>query len=135
MVETKPSRTKQMLVQVFIGAVILVSGAIIGSGATILLAKNRIIWSSPSQKPDAASIARKISEKYGLDEGQAKQVEKIFVDGFAARALIHDEMDKEMDAQTEIFVGKMKEVMTAEQFESWYKNFQEMMESHKKHHH
>ncbi|MDD5458460.1 MAG: hypothetical protein PHF37_03610 [Phycisphaerae bacterium] len=126
---------KQLLVQIVIAVVILVSGIIIGSGTTILLAKNRMIWIKPPNKPNAASIAHKISEKYGLDQQQATQMEKIFVDGFAARKLLRDEMDKKMDTQTEVFIEKMKQAMTAEQFDRWYKDFQKMMESRKKRHH
>ncbi len=130
----KRSRSRQILVQIIVGSIILVSGIIIGSGGTILLAKHKVIWISHRHKADPASIAKKISSRYGLDDRQTRQVEDIFREGFQRKELIYKQMSAKMDARRQVLVAKMKEVLSPAQFEKWHKDLQIRMEKRKKRH-
>jgi len=130
----KRSRSRQILVQIIVGSIILVSGVIIGSGGTILLAKHKVIWISYRRKADQVSIAKKISSRYGLDDRQTRQVEDIFREGFQKKELIHKQMSEEMDARRQVLVAKMKEVLSPAQFEKWHEDLQIRMEKRKKRH-
>jgi glycine/serine hydroxymethyltransferase len=110
--------------------VILASGIAIGAGGAILLAKNNIIWVSHKHK-DAAGITKEISTKYGLNQQQTKQVGEIINKAFEQRKLYDEEMDQKRDADAQILIADMKEVLTPEQFDRWNKDFQTMREKYK----
>jgi glycine/serine hydroxymethyltransferase len=126
----KHYRHKQIILWIICAAVILASGIAIGAGGAILLAKNNIIWVSHKHK-DAAGITKEISTKYGLNQQQTKQVGEIINKAFEQRKLYNEEMDKKRDADTQILIAEMKEVLNPEQFERWNKDFKTMREKFK----
>jgi len=126
----KHYKHKRMFLWIVCAAIILASGFAIGAGGTILLAKNHIIWISHKHK-DADEVTKEISEKYGLNQQQTKQVAEIINKAFEQRKLYDDEMDQKRDAYAEVVIAQMKEVLTPEQFERWNKDFQAMREKNK----
>jgi hypothetical protein len=124
-------RHKQIALRILCGLIILTSGIAIGAGGTMLLAKNNIIWIRHKHK-DAAAITKELSEKYDLNQQQTKQVEEIINRAFEQRKLYDEEMDKRREADVQIFIADMKEVLTPEQFERWNKDFQAMRDKFKK---
>jgi transcriptional regulator of heat shock response len=127
----KHYRHKQVLLRIICAVIILISGIAIGAGGTILLAKHRVIWIGHPHKKDAAAITKKISTKYGLTQEQTKQVEQILNKAFQQRELHNKEMDKKRDADTQIIIAEMNDVLTPAQFERWNKDFQAMREKFK----
>ena len=127
----KHYRHKQVLLRIICAVIILISGIVIGAGGTILLVKHRVIWIGHPHKKDAAAITKEISAKYGLTQQQTKQVEEIFNKAFQQRELYDEEMDKKRDADTQIMIAEMNDVLTPAQFERWNKDFQTMREKFK----
>jgi hypothetical protein len=126
----KHYRHKQMFLRIVSAAVILASGIIIGAGGTILLVKQRVIWVGHKHK-DAADITKEISEKYGLNQQQTKQVEQIIAKAFKKKKSYDEEIDQKRDADTQIIIAEMNDVLTPAQFELWNKDFQAMREKAK----
>jgi MFS superfamily sulfate permease-like transporter len=126
----KHYRHKRMLLWIVCAAIILVSGIAIGAGGTILLAKYNLIWISHKHK-GTAEVTKEISEKYGLNQQQTKQVEEIINKAFEQRKSYGEEMDKKRDADTQIMIAEMKEALTPDQFERWNNDFQIMREKYK----
>ncbi|MGB8225622.1 MAG: hypothetical protein WCE45_01960 [Sedimentisphaerales bacterium] len=126
----KHYRHKQTLLRIVFAVIILASGVVIGAGGTILLVKQRVIWISHKHK-DAADITKEISEKYGLNQQQTKQVEQIIANAFEKKKLYDAEMDNKRDADAQTIIAEMNDVLTPGQFELWNKDFQAMREKFK----
>jgi len=126
----KHYRHKQILLRIVSAAIILASGIIIGAGGTILLVKQRVIWIDHKHK-NADDITKEITEKYGLNQQQTKQVEQIITKAFEKRKLYDEETDNKRDADTQIIIAEMNDVLTPAQFERWNKDFQAMREKFK----
>jgi hypothetical protein len=129
----KHYRHKQILLRIISAAIILASGIIIGAGGTILLVKQRVIWVGHKHKDakDAADITKEITEKYGLNQQQTNQVEQIIAKAFEKKKLYDEETDNKRDADTQIIIAEMNDVLTPAQFELWNKDFQAMREKAK----
>lgn len=128
----KHYRHKRILVGILYAAIILASGIAIGAGGTILLVKHRVIWIGHHPHKDIAGITKEISEKYGLNQQQTKQVEEIINKVFQQKKLNDEEMNKRREADTQIMIAEMNSVLTPEQFARWNKDFQEMREKFQK---
>lgn len=121
---------KQMFLRIISAAIILASGVIIGAGGTILLVKQRVIWIGHKHK-DAADITKEIGEKYGLNQRQTKQVEQIIANAFEKKKSYDEEMDNKRNADAQIIIAEMNDVLTPAQFERWNKDFHAMREKFK----
>ncbi|MFA5292112.1 MAG: hypothetical protein WC496_03665 [Phycisphaerae bacterium] len=127
----KSYRSKKITIFFLWGLVILVSGIIIGAGATVLMVKQRIIWINKPSK-DANEITQMISEKYGLSEQQTQQVQQVFDKAFQKRKQYVQEQDQRRETDTQTMITEMNSILTPEQFEKWNKDFQIMQEKFKK---
>jgi len=96
----------------------------------MLLIKHRIIWIGHPHK-DAAVIAKRIGEKYELNQHQITAVEAIFEGAFQRKQLQREEMRKKRDAEAQILIAEMKDILTPRQFERWDKDFQAMKDRYK----
>ena len=123
--------SNKRLIKILCGLIILASGIVIGSGATILMVKHRVIWVSKSHK-DANEITNKITTKYALTPQQAEQIKQIINKAFAQKKMYDDAQDKQRDEYSKIFIAEMNSVMTPEQFERWNTDFQAMRDKFKK---
>ncbi len=124
-------RHKKMLLWLLCGVIILTSGVIIGAGGTILLVKQRVIWISRPHK-DANEIAQEITEKYGLNPQQTQQVGQLINKAFQQKKLYDEEEKKKREADIQIMIADMNQILTPQQFERWNKDFQAFREKHKK---
>lgn len=126
------SRRRQIIVQIIVGCVIFISGIIVGSGGTVALLKDRVIWIHQHPKAEAADIAREIASKYGLTAEQTRRVEQIFDSRFQTRTAIRREYEAEMEAENQRLAAEMKAVLSSMQFEQWNKDFEARHEQHGK---
>lgn len=130
---------RQVVAQIIVGVVILVSGMAIGVGGTLVVLKDRIIWRFPPRRPDrpdpnriAGMIADDWTEKYGLTEQQTEKVKALFTAEFQTRRTrVEKMMEADRDAR-EQFAQAMKEILTPEQFERWEQDFRERGEHYRR---
>jgi len=125
-------RRKQIIPQMVVGLIILISGIIVGSGGTVALLKDRVVWIHHHPKMEAADIAKEIGSQYGLTNEQTQKVEQIFRDMIQDRTAVHQEFEAKMEAEHQQLVTEMKAVLLPEQFERWHKDFEAKQEQHKK---
>ena len=127
------SRRKILALQIVVAAVIFASGIVVGSGATILLVKHRVLWIQRHKK-QASTIASNIQTRYGLSNDQTAKVEDIFTKAMQGRRTIRNEMRTKFDTERAKLVSEMKTVLSAEQFEKWHIDFQKRIERYRKRH-
>jgi hypothetical protein len=125
-------QNNKMLTKLLCAVVILASGIIIGSGATIMMVKHRVIWVDKAHM-DANDITNKIAEKYTLTPEQIEGVRGIMNRAFEHRKANDQWMDKQRDEYAQVIIAEMNSVMTPEQYARWNKDFLEMRETFKKH--
>lgn len=127
---------RQILAQTIIGGLILLSGVAIGTGGTVLVLKDRIIWRLPTRppggRPDPNRIVDDWTVKYGLSDEQAQRVKEIFTKRFEAHRAQFAEMVKRAQAEREGFAAAIKEVLTPEQYEAWERDFRERGERYRR---
>ena len=127
------SRRKVKL-QILLGFLILLSGVIIGAGGTVILLRGRIIWRSPHRpKTTAEGIAKRIGDSYELSESQVRQVEAIVAKRLQAKQAMRQEMDERSASADDELLVEMRYVLSAEQFESWAREFRARRDRHRKH--
>ena len=126
------ARRKQIITQIVVGVIIFISGIVVGSGGTIALLKNRVIWIHQHPKKDAATIAKQIGSKYGLTDEQTQRVEQIFANRLKTTKAVHKEFDVKMEAEYQNLAAAMKEALSLEQFERWHKDFEARRDHRKK---
>jgi len=132
-----PSR-QQIIAQVLVSAVILVSGVVIGGGGTILALKDRIIApiddepgpnnEGPRGEGPANEIVAHWTTDYGLTETQAQQAKETLTGQFAATHKLWTEFLKAEQTEREKFGLAMKGILTPDQFTRWDADFKRMVE-------
>jgi hypothetical protein len=136
-----PLAQRQIIAQVVVSAVILVSGIAIGGGGTILALKNRIVPVIRTQTPSGTTAGRDPNEAakqsdwivdrwkadYGLDNKQAQRAKKTLINEFAATQKLWEEFGKAEQDQREKLVLAMKGILTAEQHLKWESDFRRMV--------
>ena len=119
--------------QLIIGAVILLSGIVVGSGATILFLKDHIIWADFRHgKRTPAAIADKFRSRYGLTDEQTQKVEALISIRKERLDAIWDEMDQKLEVEQRELMAEMKKVLTPGQYEKWERDFKERVQHHRK---
>ena len=104
-----------------LGAVILLSGIAIGTGGTWLL---RPRGRRPGPPPAVgAEIAARIAERCDLSDEQAEQVAGIIDRRLDELHAIGDEMATRVAVVHDALRDDMKQILTAEQFETWNTEF------------
>ena len=122
---------KRTLLWIICAAIILISGIVIGAGGTMLLVRHKVIWVGHPHK-DTATIVKEMSQKYGLNEQQAKQVEDILNRAFEQMRLQWEEREKQHEQDAQLMIAEMNDVLNREQFDRWNRDFQELREKFKK---
>jgi len=135
-----PSR-QQIIAQVLVSAVILVSGVVIGGGGTILALKDRILpptatiasGGEPNEKgPGAGGPARDIvahwTTDYGLSETQAQQARETLTKQFEATHALWRKFQQAEQGEREKFALAMKGILTSDQYTRWDADFKRMVE-------
>ncbi len=113
-------RRKQMILQVTAGMAILVCGIVIGSGATFLRLKDRIIR---DRRPPLGAVVEDIRTRYGLTEEQTKQAEEILGKGRETMRALFEEFRQKTEAEFQQLSMAMKEILSPEQYERWENDF------------
>lgn len=129
----RPTR-RQIIVQMVVGLMILASGVAIGTGGTILLLKDRIIWRTrpPAGRPNPSSIVEGWKAKYNLTDEQVEQLKGIFTQRFEARRIRAEAMMKNDQTEREKFAQAVKEILSPQQYEKWEHDFKERAEHFRK---
>jgi len=129
------SPRRQIRLQILAGVVVLLSGVVVGSGGTILLLGDRIMWRPrPHKRRTPAALAEKFRSKYGLNEQQTGKIREILTRGFKQREMIHQQMEQKDRQQRQEFIEQMQQVLTPEQFERWKRDFEARIKRFKQKH-
>jgi len=137
-----PIPRRQILAQIIVGAVILLSGIAIGGGGTILALKDRIIpvvrtrpltGKTGVQDPNEAArrsdwIAGRWKDEYGLSEEQMQRAKETLAKEFVATEKLWQKFREAEETQRQKFVLAMKGILTPEQFTRWEADFKKMVE-------
>ena len=121
-----PPRGPRPWVMVLVGLVIVVSGAVIGAGVTVLALKNRLAAPPTPGERTAALIASDLRNRYNLTDEQAKQVKEIMARRMEVIEAIRRQAHEQMAAEHETLRAEMKAVLTPEQFEQWLAQFESL---------
>ncbi len=137
-----PIPRRQIVAQVVVGAVILISGILIGGGGTVLALKDRIIpevrkrpltGRASGQDPNEAArrsdwIAGRWKDEYGLSDEQMQQAKETLAKEFVATEKLWQKFREAEETQRQKFVLAMKGILTPEQFTRWEADFKKMVE-------
>jgi hypothetical protein len=123
-----PYSRRQIISQVGIAAVILISGMGIGTGGTILVLKDRIMWRFmplPPPGPDVNEIVQRWQTDYSLTDEQASQAREAFIASQSnTRKLFAESWQKQMGEQAK-FVKVMGTILKPEQFQKFKSDLDE----------
>lgn len=136
-----PPTRQQIIAQVLVSVVILISGVIIGSGGTILALRDRIIpaRTTPVTEPGrddtghrtegpANEIVSKWTGEYGLTEAQSLQARETLIDQFAAIHSLWTKFQTAEQTEREKLALAMKSILTEDQFTRWEADFRRMVQ-------
>lgn len=132
-----PAPRRQIIAQIVVSTVILVSGIAIGSGGAILALKDRIVPVFRTAPPEGPSVdldqltrgaLERIRADYELNEQQAQQVQELLAKEFATTQELWREFHTTEQTQREKFSLAMKNILTPEQFTKWKTDFDRMTE-------
>ena len=112
---------RQIYLQMVVGAIILFCGIVIGSGATLLHLKDRMIMRGP--RPPVPDVVEDIKNRYDLTDEQAEKVEDIFKRRRETMRAIFEESRQKMEAEFQKINLEMKEILSSEQYERWENDF------------
>ncbi|MHC4230034.1 MAG: hypothetical protein ACYSW0_21565 [Planctomycetota bacterium] len=113
-------RWKQMILQVIAGMAILLCGIVIGSGATFLRLKHRIIR---DRRPPLRDVVVDMRTRYDLTEEQTKQAEEILGKRREIMRTLFEEFRQKTEAEFQQLSTAMKEILSPEQYERWENDF------------
>jgi len=116
-----PHHRRQIYLQMVVGAIILFCGIVIGSGATFLHLKDRMIMRRP--RPQLPDVVEDIQSRYNLTDEQAEKVEDIFKRSRETMRNLSEESRKKIEAEFQKVSIEMKEILTPEQYEQWENDF------------
>lgn len=115
------NRRKQIYLQIIVGIIILSCGIVIGSGATLLHLKDRMIMRGP--RPPLPDIITDIQSRYGLTQEQVEKVEDILGKGRETMRTLFEESRQKVEAEFQKISSEMKEILSPEQYEQWENDF------------
>jgi len=130
--ETKPSnpssgtkrlshRRKQIYPQIIVGMIILFCGIVIGSGATLLRLKDRVIMHGP--RPPLVAIVEDIRARYDLTQEQTEQAEDVLGKRRETMSVLFEEFREKIEAEFQELSMEMKDILSPEQYERWEHDF------------
>jgi len=113
--------SKQIYLQIIVGIIILSCGIVIGSGATFLRFKDRMIRFGP--RPPLPAIVEDIQSRYDLNPEQTEKVEEILGKGRETMRTLFEESRQKIEAEFQKISLEMKEILSPEQYERWENDF------------
>jgi len=114
-------RRKQIYLQIVVGIIILFCGIVIGSGATLLRLKDRMIIRGP--RPPLPAIVDDIQSRYNLSQEQVEKVEDILGKRREIMHTLFEEFRQKTEAEFQQISKEMKEILSPEQYERWESDF------------
>ncbi len=126
-----PYNRRQIISEVTIAAVILISGIGIGTGGTVLALRDRIIWHTRSRHPDDGgrpkppNIIERWRADYALTDDQARQAQAAFDKSMETTHTFFVELDQKHKEEQKNFAAAMESILTPEQYQKWYHDFSE----------
>lgn len=114
-------RSKQIYLQIVVGIIILACGIVIGSGATFLQLKDRMMI--PGPRPPLPDIVVDMQSRYDLTPEQTEKVEEILGKGRETMRTLFEESRQKIEAEFKKISLEMKEILSPEQYEQWEHDF------------
>jgi len=121
-----PPRGRRTWPMVVLGLVIVVSGAVIGAGTTVLLLKDRLARPPSPGERSTDRIVEDLRGRYDLTDEQARKVREIMASSMDALEAIHRDAQSRAEASREKLRTEMKKVLTPEQFQRWELQFESL---------
>ncbi len=121
-----PPRGRRTWPMIVLGLVIVVSGAVIGAGTTVLLLRDRLARPPSPGERTADRIVEDLRGRYDLTEEQARKVREIMASSMDALDAIHRDAQSRAEAAREKLRTEMKKVLTREQFQRWESQFESL---------
>jgi len=115
-------RGRQTILQIVVGISILICGAIIGSGTTVLYLKDKV-EPTPPPRPPTREVIKEMEAKYGLTPEQAENAEKAFGKSRETLRSLFEELRMKSEAEFQTLNAEIKKILTPEQFERWEQDF------------
>ena len=118
----RPRRPRRWLT-VLLGVVIFVCGAVIGSAATLLIVRDRVLHMLRHPDEAPARITARLRRKLRLSDEQAEQVEAILARRQAALQEIRCKVQPTVERHLDAARDEIAAVLTPEQAETWHAHF------------
>jgi hypothetical protein len=115
------NRSKQIYLQIIVGIVILSCGIVIGSGATLLRLKDKMIMRGP--RPPLPAIIEDIQNRYDLTQEQVEKVEDVLGRSRETMHTMFEQFREKTEAEFQKISAEMKEILSPEQYERWENDF------------
>jgi len=114
-----PPRRSSTALLLAVGLAIVISGALIGAAATVLVLHGRIAPPPMAGARTAEIITSDLRDRFGLTDAQAKTVQEIMAKRLEGIEKIRQEAQEKVRAQHDQLRDEMKKVLTPEQFNRW----------------
>jgi uncharacterized protein YneF (UPF0154 family) len=123
---TPPKRKRRRWLHVLLGIIIFILGMIVGSGGTIIAAKNKI--EDLTQNPEKASrrIAERLKRKLDLTHDQEKEVGEIINERLEALLEIRRKIQPQIKEQLTLLKEQMSEVLDEKQAVKWNRKLEHL---------
>jgi len=116
-------RGRQTVMQIVVGAIILICGVIIGSGATVLRFKGELDGRRRGPRPPTKEVVREMEVRYHLTPEQTQKMEAAFEKRRETVQSIFEEFRTKSEAEFKSLNAEVKKILTPEQFEHWEQDF------------
>lgn len=129
-----PLTRRQLVAEIGVAVVILVSGIAIGSGGAILALRDRIIPKiklmppDPGPGPEPNFLVEHWTQDYGLSDKQARQVKDTLTEQWAGTRELWLKFMQAEQSQRQKFAEAMKNTLTPEQYEKWESDLKKRFE-------
>lgn len=121
-----PPRAPRRWPMFLLGLVIVVAGAALGTGLTLLALGDRRPPPPPLGEGAAESIAADLQRRYDLNPDQSAKVKEIMTRRMATLESIRRAAHEKMMTEHEALRAEMKTVLTPQQFEQWVNHFESL---------
>lgn len=119
-----PPRRRRWWVSLVLALVIFGSGCIVGGAATLLVARNRILYALHHPEEGPARIAARLKRKLDLSDEQTQKVEAILAKRQAALAAIRRCVQPEVESQLDLVENEIAEVLDDAQRAEWHERIE-----------
>ncbi|NOY43247.1 MAG: periplasmic heavy metal sensor [Planctomycetes bacterium] len=119
----RPGQSKPWL-RVLLLLVIFLSGAIVGTGGTLLAVRQRVLHRIHHPEEMPAIVTARLRHKLGLSDKQAEQVETVLRNRQDDIQAMRREFQPRLEGQLDQLAEEIAEVLDDEQRSQWEEHFQ-----------